>query len=722
MLAICPRWLIVVEGVGNNNKACGHAGHGGCWWGENILGQLRAPITLSLPDRLVLSPHVYGHGNHPYMHGRGFPRNMPGVWTDHWFGVAVATGVPVVLGEWGGVWAQTKVFGTKIPATAIWQHAMRDFLLQRNISSFYWTLNDNSFKTGSLYHGPHSREKLELLSPLLATSLAAVQAAWTDWPPAPPSPPPSPPVPPVPPVPPPPMPPAAPPPTIDGFEYVGCFTGSPTRPYPMLREEVAHGRKTRSVYVDAPSRAACRELCSAGGRRFFALQYIGKGHDKANMGCGCGDADPDDNGAQTRGRDTECNANKHAHVGHADVCADVPEWPVAGGGTCGGTKRNSVYRIVPRSGIAPSPPTPPHIPLLEPRSPPSPPSPPPLPPSPPDPPPPPNEPPSPTMPPLRPPPRNPPPRPCIPLPPPPPPRVASSPAHASPSSLSAATARPSASSPSTATTSLPSTVPAADGGSAWPLGPIDTSALLVLIVLGGAACGHGVLRCCCGRRPASKDGDSKAASETAAPRPTARPTATSTATNAGAALMRAVRNASDDRSRAQPPRRKPRSGMRGRVMPTSGSSVRVAASDAECWTANETEGGTCEAQARGTETELTSSTSQRSTRRAPKYDATAILAMDVDAADAPPGGEAEPPAGRKRRPRAKRMEEEDDADELMEVAMAAAASALRDEVASLNVGTSGEADDEAHPAPSRRPRRKKRGSSKERLVVAHDLD
>ena len=156
------------------------------------------------------------------------------------------------------------------------------------------------------------------------------------------------------------------------------------------------------------------------------------------------------------------------------------------------------------------------------------------------------------------------------------------------------------------------------------------------------------------------------------------------------------------------------------MMPTSGSSVRVAASDAECWTANETEGGTCEAQARGTETELTSSTSQQSKRRAPKYDATAILAMDVDA-DAPPGGEAEPPP-RKRRPRAKRMGDDDDADELMEVAMAAAASALRDEVASLNVGTSGEADDEAHPAPARRPRRKKRGSSKERLVVAHDLD
>ena len=702
VLAICPRWLIVVEGVGNNNRACGHAGHGGCWWGENILGMLRAPIRLSLPNRLVLSPHVYGHGNHPYMKSRSFPRNMPGVWTAHWYRVAVETGVPVVLGEWGGVWVQTTFHGDKIKATATWQHAMRDFLLQHNISSFYWTLNDNSFKTGSLYNGPHSREKLELLSPLLSTSIMAVQAAWYVWPPEPPSPPPSPPVPPVPPVPPPPMPPNTPPPTVDGFEYVGCFAGSTKQPYAMLEEEVHHGRKTTRVYVDAPSRAACRELCSAEGRRFFALQRIDvRRGSHTNMACGCGDIDPNDDASHARGKDTECNANKATKHGRADVCAGVPDWPVIGGGTCGGPRRNSVYRIVPKSGIAPSPPMPPSTPLVEPRSPPSPPSPPPSPPSPPDPPPPPNEPPSPQMPPLRPPPRSPPPRPCIPLPPPPPTRVATPPSSSSSSS-------------SVTTPSLPSTAAGAEGGG-WPFGPIDTSAFLVLLVLLCALLVRCMPRCCRGRgrgRSVGKDGDDAEVSETTSP-----PNATSTARKAEGALMRAVRGASDGTSR-QPSRRKPRSGTRTRG--------KVAASDAECWITDGHEG---ETEAKAPETELASSTCRQYMVRASRSGAAPILVIDGDD-DTPPGDELEPPARRRRqrRHRAKRVKE-DDPDQLIEAATEAAASATGQEVSS-SVDTMAEAVDEAS-APARRPggrhgqqqgRRKMRGSSKERLVVAHDLD
>ena len=51
ILEICPRWLIAVQGVGG----------GGYWWGENIAPQRSRPIRLALPDRLVLSPHTYGH-------------------------------------------------------------------------------------------------------------------------------------------------------------------------------------------------------------------------------------------------------------------------------------------------------------------------------------------------------------------------------------------------------------------------------------------------------------------------------------------------------------------------------------------------------------------------------------------------------------------------------------------------------------------------------------
>ena len=62
MLAHCARWLIVVEGNANNDGDCRPYG---CWWGENLVGHRDDPIVLATPNRVVLSPHVYGHGNHP---------------------------------------------------------------------------------------------------------------------------------------------------------------------------------------------------------------------------------------------------------------------------------------------------------------------------------------------------------------------------------------------------------------------------------------------------------------------------------------------------------------------------------------------------------------------------------------------------------------------------------------------------------------------------------
>ena len=56
-------------------------GGSGYWWGENISPQRSRPIRLALPDRLVLSPHTYGHNPGMwYMGAADFPANMPAVW------------------------------------------------------------------------------------------------------------------------------------------------------------------------------------------------------------------------------------------------------------------------------------------------------------------------------------------------------------------------------------------------------------------------------------------------------------------------------------------------------------------------------------------------------------------------------------------------------------------------------------------------------------------
>ena len=74
----------------------------------NIQGHVTHPITLSNPQKLVLSPHIYGHGSHSYFSASNFPSNMPQIWWQHWARIPNETGHAVLVGEWGplcvGAW------------------------------------------------------------------------------------------------------------------------------------------------------------------------------------------------------------------------------------------------------------------------------------------------------------------------------------------------------------------------------------------------------------------------------------------------------------------------------------------------------------------------------------------------------------------------------------------------------------------------------------------
>ena len=178
VLSYCDRWLIVVEGTGCNS------GHG-CWWGEHVAGHATQPVTLSVAERLVLSPHVYGHGGHAYFSHPNFPDNLAGVWGSHWGnvparqhgqtrravggrpalplarGVAAKTqpsppslrlvtqaltATPLLLGEFGGHWDSCEwyegVTGS-VPDdcsgdadTEAWHHALIAYLLRMGHSGF----------------------------------------------------------------------------------------------------------------------------------------------------------------------------------------------------------------------------------------------------------------------------------------------------------------------------------------------------------------------------------------------------------------------------------------------------------------------------------------------------------------------------------------------------------------------------------------------------------
>lgn len=144
VLQRCPRWLIVVEGVGYEPGALGGDDPGaGYWWGENLVGVQAAPVQLSRQEKLVYSPHVYGPSVYEqnYFSEPGFPLNMPSVWDAH-FGFAKAlTQTPIVLGEFGGRF---------VDQDRQWQEWAIPYVVSQGYGLFYFALNPDSVDTGGL--------------------------------------------------------------------------------------------------------------------------------------------------------------------------------------------------------------------------------------------------------------------------------------------------------------------------------------------------------------------------------------------------------------------------------------------------------------------------------------------------------------------------------------------------------------------------------------------
>lgn len=92
-----PRLLIFVEGVESANGE--HS-----WWGGCLSAAGQAPVRLTVPDKLVYSPHIYGPSVHDqaYFSDPNFPNNLPPIWIKHFACVLKENqGPAIVPGEWG---------------------------------------------------------------------------------------------------------------------------------------------------------------------------------------------------------------------------------------------------------------------------------------------------------------------------------------------------------------------------------------------------------------------------------------------------------------------------------------------------------------------------------------------------------------------------------------------------------------------------------------------
>jgi endoglucanase len=59
-----------------------------------------SPVVLSVPNRVVYSPHTYGPNvyNQPYFSDGTFPNNMPAIWDAHFGFIKGLGGAAVVTG------------------------------------------------------------------------------------------------------------------------------------------------------------------------------------------------------------------------------------------------------------------------------------------------------------------------------------------------------------------------------------------------------------------------------------------------------------------------------------------------------------------------------------------------------------------------------------------------------------------------------------------------
>lgn len=94
ILSVCERWLVFVQGIGDEKGAPRTVPSEWHFWGENLEGARSHPVRLRDPRRLVYSPHVYGPDKDPmaYFESNAFPRNLAEIWERH-FGFVTSVGI-----------------------------------------------------------------------------------------------------------------------------------------------------------------------------------------------------------------------------------------------------------------------------------------------------------------------------------------------------------------------------------------------------------------------------------------------------------------------------------------------------------------------------------------------------------------------------------------------------------------------------------------------------
>lgn len=153
ILSVQSNWLIFVEGVscpsgGENNvwdndttndENCG-------WWGGNLTKAGAQPVELSVPNRVVYSPHEYATSvyHQTWFDDPSYPANMPAIWDNYWGYLYKQNIAPIMVGE----------FGTTLTSDIdkVWLQNLMAYMGSgvNGMSFTYWSWNPDSGDTGGI--------------------------------------------------------------------------------------------------------------------------------------------------------------------------------------------------------------------------------------------------------------------------------------------------------------------------------------------------------------------------------------------------------------------------------------------------------------------------------------------------------------------------------------------------------------------------------------------
>ena len=165
-----PNLLIFVEGT---DSVDGKAD----FWGGNLAGVRRSPVRLSVPDRVVYSPHVYGPSEfqQPWFNAATTPVSLIANWRQSWGFINESGMAPVWIGEFGTLNDEASVVSNMPGSEGQYFNTLISYLQSHpEVGWSYWGINgeDRYALLDPTYSAPASQQKAMALASIRHPSLS----------------------------------------------------------------------------------------------------------------------------------------------------------------------------------------------------------------------------------------------------------------------------------------------------------------------------------------------------------------------------------------------------------------------------------------------------------------------------------------------------------------------------------------------------------------------